>query len=127
MRRFLIDSHVYIWLVSDESRIKKDVLVVLRDPESQLFVSMATLWELSAKSIAGKLKFTVNEIVENVEEIGASKLQISDRHILAQTQVEVAHKDPFDRLICAQALTEDLILVTSDSHILASNVHTIRA
>jgi PIN domain nuclease of toxin-antitoxin system len=127
MRRFLVDSHVYLWLLKDVSRLNNDTLALLGDPSSRVFVSVATIWELSIKSIAGRLDISVDDIVAGVEEMSLLLLEFNLKHVLGQQKVIMSHKDPFDRIISAQAMVEGFTLVTSDASILSSNVQTLKA
>jgi PIN domain nuclease of toxin-antitoxin system len=83
MRRFLVDSHVYLWLLKDVSRLNNDTLALLGDPSSRVFVSVATIWELSIKSIAGRLDISVDDIVAGVEEMSLLLLEFNLKHVLA--------------------------------------------
>jgi PIN domain nuclease of toxin-antitoxin system len=118
MHRYLIDSHVYVWLLNDPSQISASTLDEIAAEDSVLYVSYVSLWELSLKSLKGGLVYSVEDIVGSVGSVGARELELKTSHMIAQTKINMEHRDPFDRLICAQALVEDLILVTADVELL---------
>jgi PIN domain nuclease of toxin-antitoxin system len=115
----LLDTHVFIWLLEDESRVPPDALRECENPENQLHLSIASVWEMQIKVAAGKLVFKrpLAEIVEQQKnENGISILPISLAHIWQLAKLPVHHNDPFDRMLVAQATADKLTLVTADRH-----------
>jgi PIN domain nuclease of toxin-antitoxin system len=127
MAKYLLDSHIYIWILSDDPRLSQKVRILLLDPKSALFVSDVSIWELAIKHMQGKLGYTIADLTDSVKEIGAVSLALKHDHIKFLPEVLLSHKDPFDKLICAQALCDELILVSADGVVLASNVTTLKA
>ncbi len=126
--RLLLDTHVWIWWLTDPDRLSHPAGRALRDPDSQLFLSPASTWELMVKSTAGRI--TVSESVEALveEAIAASGVQplpIEHRHALQLRQLPAHHRDPFDRMLVAQARSDSLILVTGDQQLTAYEVETL--
>ena len=115
----LLDTHVLLWLLSDPSRIAPQVLDVLADVHNPLLVSAASGLELSTKVRIGKLDAPelVMMLPRRVQEIGATVLDVSLEHALLAGSLSWAHRDPFDRILVAQATTESATLVTVDATI----------
>ncbi len=118
--RYLLDSHVLYWYISDRTRLPKSVNQALDDGSNDLFLSSASLWEMSIKIAKGKLSVpdqSVQSLYEQVERLGIAILSITRSHILRTETLPHLHGDPFDRMIIAQALEEGLTILTSDGHI----------
>jgi PIN domain nuclease of toxin-antitoxin system len=116
--RLLLDTHVLLWLLNDD-QMSAEARLVLRDPNSVLFVSVVSLWEIVVKQRAGKLKADIDAITAQMAP--ASKLQwlgITPDHLvtLSGLPIHPQHKDPFDHLIIAQAIADQMTLVTRDRH-----------
>ena len=111
--RYLLDSHILIWLDSGNARLTPFVLGTLRSAE-QRFLSAATAWELSLKQAAGKLTLGV-PVGSMLETFGLLELPVTIRHGDRAAALPPHHRDPFDRMLIAQALGEGLILVTADT------------
>jgi PIN domain nuclease of toxin-antitoxin system len=110
--RFLLDSHILIWLDTGDARITPAVLRTLRRGE-QRYLSAATAWELSLKQAAGKLRLRA-PIGTMLKAFGLLELPVTIRHGDQAATLPMLHRDPFDRLLLAQALVENLVLVTAD-------------
>ena len=110
--RFLLDSHILIWLDTGDMRLSPDVLNTLRRGD-QRFLSAATAWELGLKRAAGKLRMRA-AIGTMLEAFGLLELPVTIRHADHAAAMPMHHRDPFDRLLVAQALVEGMILVTAD-------------
>ena len=113
----LIDTSVFIWLIAGETRrltIKAKRIVTNADAD--LFVSVASIWEIALKVRAGKLKLPLgnNYLNHHLRELDASLLPIKQEHIIEVLSLPRIHFDPFDALIVAQASVEQMNLVTSD-------------
>ncbi|MFN3397595.1 MAG: type II toxin-antitoxin system VapC family toxin [Sulfurimicrobium sp.] len=116
----LLDTHAFIWLWEDTSKIPPRVLAACEDPENQLYLSIASVWEMQIKVAVGKLSFhqPLSEIIEyQKNENGVSILPVSLAHIWQLGTLPAHHNDPFDRMLVAQAATDKLALVTADRHI----------
>jgi PIN domain nuclease of toxin-antitoxin system len=122
MPRFLLDSHVFLWAKEDPGEIEEKTLEALYAPENRLFVSLGGLWELAVKAANGKLPFYSRIIAEgagalmrSLRESNMELLPIEMSHALAAAALPQHHRDPFDRLMIAQALTENMVLITRDA------------
>ncbi len=120
-RGFLLDSHVLLWLTPEAPRLSHRVLDQLSLAKNALFASPASVAELCIKASLGKLAlpFSRDEdageaFAELLEELGVVSLDVTLAHAARLRDLPLHHRDPFDRLIVAQAMAEDLILVTHD-------------
>ena len=114
--RLLLDTHVFLWSVTDDRKLTKAARKLILDAED-VFVSSASIWEASTKAGLGKLDVNVNLLVSEIEASGFSELPVRAVHAATVRDLPDIHCDPFDRLLVAQALSEPLRLVTSDGHL----------
>ena len=114
--QFLIDTQIFIWAVIDSNKhgLEARQLMVSAD---ELFVSAASIWEIAIKVRIGKLEGDPNEFVEAIEGSGFHPLVISPRHAAKVYELPLYHRDPFDRLLIAQALSEPMRFLTADSQL----------
>ena len=115
--RVLLDTHLLLWALSEPSKLSKPVRRQIEG--NDVFASAASIWEISIKSALGNLKADPNEVLEAIEPAGFSILSISGLHAAKVGALPPVHRDPFDRMLVAQALTEPMILLTND-RVLAS-------
>lgn len=112
----LIDTHILLWWLDDAVHLKNDLRKAIREPSNRVFVSAASIWEIAIKSASGKL-----EVPTNLEAAMAHskfhELPIRFAHAVAAGKLPEHHRDPFDRMIIAQAQCERLTVVTQDDHI----------
>ncbi len=111
--RYLIDSHVLLWAVDDQSNLSEAAISALADPSNLVFVSIASLWELSIKINTGKLQ-APEDFFPGVLRSGYELLSISLDHLQEYRSLPLHHRDPFDRILVAQARCEQLTVVTHD-------------
>jgi PIN domain nuclease of toxin-antitoxin system len=114
-RGILLDSHILIWLDTGNERLPPDLLQTLRKSE-QRFLSAATAWELSLKQAAGKLKLAT-PVSAMMQTFGLQELPVTMRHGERAASLPLHHRDPFDRMLVAQALEEEMVLVTADGRL----------
>jgi PIN domain nuclease of toxin-antitoxin system len=117
----LVDTHVLLWWRGDSHRISGDVREALANPDVPLFFSAASMWEIAIKRAQGKLSVPEN-LLDTMEERGFLELPVVSRHAIRAGALPAHHSDPFDRMIVAQAQTEGLTVVTSDTRIAAYDV-----
>ena len=110
--RYLLDSHIFLWL-DDLERIPVPVQEMLADRQHDLFLSVASIWELTVKRAAGKLHFT-GPFAEAAARYFISVVPVRAEHAEEVERLSRFHKDPFDHMLLAQARVEDLVLVTHD-------------
>ena len=116
---FLLDTNALIWTLSDTEELSNPAKDVITNSDNKLFVSIATLWEITIKQSIGKLDLEgdVLDIVEECEREGINILSIQPQHLKKLEKLPLIHRDPFDRLIISQAIYEDLTIITKDSMI----------
>ena len=115
--KLLLDTHLVLWWESNHPRLTKEVLQLVRNEAEAVFVSRASLWEISIKLSMGRLKLDLAQFTRNIEKNGFEWLDIKNEHLLAVATLPAFadHRDPFDRLLVAQSLTEPLVLLTADA------------
>jgi len=116
--KLLLDTHTFIWWDSEPTRLSAQALALCQDPENSLVLSVACLWEMQIKLQLGKLRLALSlrQIVESQQQTNRIEiLPIMMPHVFALGNLPSHHKDPFDRLLIAQAIVEDAVLVTGDS------------
>ena len=127
---YLLDTHCWLWLKADSSRLSPAVRRrVLRNPAA-LVLSSVCVMEMVIKQASGKLTLGAGGAQQFVEELvaeGVATLDAGVEHMLRMGLLPPRHGDPFDRLLVAQALVEDLTLVSADPHVLAYDVKSIDA
>ncbi|MFP3562883.1 type II toxin-antitoxin system VapC family toxin [Paraburkholderia sp. SIMBA_030] len=114
--RLLLDTHVFLWVVADDRRLTKEARKLILDADD-VFVSSASIWEASIKAGLGKLDVDVNALVEEIGRGGFSELPVRAVHGAFVRDLPDIHRDPFDRMLVAQAMYEPLRLVTADGHL----------
>ena len=122
----LLDTHVLLWCLENNPKLSPKVRDTIADGSNSVFVSAAVVWEMSIKESAGKLRVPEN-LEEVLEENYFEMLPITIRHALALSDLPAHHKDPFDRMLIAQALVENLTLVTRDTVISQYEVPVLQA
>jgi PIN domain nuclease of toxin-antitoxin system len=115
-RYYLIDTQSFIWYVEDDTRLPQAIKDKMEQPSTHLLVSIASLWEITIKIGLRKLKLadTLKTIFEHIETSGFEVLLIETKHLLALETLAAFHKDPFDRLIISQAISESIPIISSD-------------
>ncbi len=126
MRRLLIDTHVFLWWLADAPQPGRQARTLIAKAENQVFVSAATGWEIAIKKAMGPL-VAPDDLDGIVDEEGFEKLPISFFHGERAGELPPLHRDPFDRMLIAQAQAEGLELVTADKMIPRYPVKTIDA
>jgi PIN domain nuclease of toxin-antitoxin system len=126
MRRLLIDTHVFLWWLSDDPRLGQKARDLIASAENQVFVSAATAWEISIKKSIGKLD-APDDLDAIAEEEGFEKLPISFFHGERAGDLPRHHQDPFDRMLVAQSQAEGLEFITADTAISKYAIKTISA
>ena len=117
MNRLLLDTHTFLWWDSAPHRLSATVLALCRDPSVVLYLSLVSLWEIQIKSGLGKLPLSLPlaEIIGDQQaRHGLQLLPITPAHVYALGTLPPRHRDPFDRLLIAQALTDGLNLASMD-------------
>ncbi len=124
--RYLIDTHVLIWHAENQN-IKQSTLDIINNPDNTILVSHATLWEMTIKVSIGKLKlnFAINDFPKLLSENQFVVMPFDFKHYEILAELPFHHQDPFDRMLIAQALSEDIAIITNDAKIAFYDVKTI--
>jgi PIN domain nuclease of toxin-antitoxin system len=110
--RVLLDTHLLLWALGAPLKLNAETRKIV--DTSDVYVSAATLWEISIKTALGKLKADVDEVLEAIPAAGLTLLPVTGVHAARVARLPKLHKDPFDRMLVAQAVTEPMILLTND-------------
>lgn len=126
MKRLLLDTHTLLWWLVDDPRLGERARALIADATNQVFVSAASAWEISIKTAPGKLD-APNDLDNVVDEEGFDKLSISFFHAERAGSLPSIHKDPFDRMLIAQAQAEGMDVVTTNETIPKYGIKTYNA
>lgn len=116
--RLLLDTHALLWLMEGSPRLSSKTSALIQDAEA-VYVSSASIWEIAIKWRIGKIKEDPEIVVEHLERAGLRELQVANRHAVAAGSLPLLHRDPFDRLLIAQAIVEPMRFVTADAQLKA--------
>lgn len=112
--RLLLDTHIVLWSLFEETRIRSHIREAIINPDNDVFVSIVTLWEIVVKNRTGKLSADLSRVIESLVDQGFELRSIETPHLHALGRLPRHHSDPFDHLLMAQAIAEDLTLVSAD-------------
>ena len=119
MKKYLIDTHIFLWLIFDPDKIAQKKLAILKNPKNKIYIASITFWEISLKYNLGKLELqglTPDKLPKLAEEMRLDVLEI-DQDVMASfyqlSQVE-GHKDPFDRIIIWKCIQDNITLISQD-------------
>lgn len=122
----LLDTHTLLWWLADDPTLGSDARATIAAPESTVFVSAATVWEIAIKRALGKLH-APGDLERQIRLNRFDPLSISIRHAQTAGALPMHHDDPFDRMLVAQSIAEELTIVTRDSRIPQYGVSTLLA
>jgi PIN domain nuclease of toxin-antitoxin system len=114
---YLLDTHILLWWISNDSRLDAVCRAIIDDPQNRIFVSSASAWEIATKYRVGKLpaaKELVETYAQTLQRAGFLELAITTTHALRAGSLPIDHRDPFDRMIMAQAELDNLPVLTTD-------------
>ena len=115
--KILLDTHTFLWWDANPQKLSANVMEALSNPENSIFLSVVSAWEVQIKKQLGKLSLSIplDEMIESQEQVNRMVvLPIELKHILALDNLPAHHKDPFDRLLIAQAKTEQMTIASAD-------------
>ncbi len=117
--KLLLDTQILLWAAGQPGRLSVAARKLLNDPRSELLFSAASLWEIAIKNTLGRADFRVEPrlLRRGLLDNGYAELAISGQHAVSIDSLPPLHKDPFDRLLLAQALCEGITLVTGDAQL----------
>ena len=114
--KVLLDTHAFLWWDAEPKRLSAQAVAAIQNSDNAVVVSVVSVWEMQIKSQLGKLTLRVplERLVAQHQSNGAQLLPITLAHVLAVDSVPLLHKDPFDRLLLAQAIVEGAHIITAD-------------
>ena len=122
--RVLLDSHAALWWLEDSPRLGANAVTILEEPAIEALLSAATVWEIGIKRTAGKLR-TEDDWADHLLSRGALALPVTFDHAAAAVALPPHHKDPFDRMLVAQAMTERAAIISRDARLRNYDVEVI--
>ncbi len=130
MKRYLIDTHVWLWMQSDPDRLRDETRALVQDVRNNVLFSAASAWEIVVKYRLGKLRLPeapASYVPDRMRRSGTSPLPVEHAHVLRGAELPDHHRDPFDRLLIAQAQLLGLSIVTADDKLSAYDVAVVAA
>jgi PIN domain nuclease of toxin-antitoxin system len=123
----LLDTHSLIWFLNGDEKISDKAKSLIEDPANSKIVSIASIWEIAIKISLDKLRFPkgFKHLLNMIEDNGFEILPITFEHAVELSTLEFIHRDPFDRLLVAQCIADNLVIVTKDDNINKYNIQTI--
>ncbi len=114
--RCLIDTHAFLWFVEDAKELSRTAKNLIEDDENDIFISIASLWEISIKTALGKLRIAgeYETVIKDLTDNSIEILPINFSHTVEQNRLPFHHKDPFDRIIVSQAIIESMNFISAD-------------
>jgi PIN domain nuclease of toxin-antitoxin system len=129
--KLLLDTHTFLWFVAGNADLSKTAIAAIENPHYKKWVSIASLWEISIKTSLGKLniKGSYESVIDDLKDNGFEILPINFAHTVMQNKLEWHHRDPFDRILVAQAITEQINVLGRDeifdAYFKKTNVHRL--
>ncbi len=126
--KLLLDSNVLLWSIFDRKMLSSKVRRLIEDDAHEIFVSVASVWEISIKVAKGKLALpggSIRYVMEQIQRTETTVLPLSNKHILRVETLPHHHGDPFDRMIVAQAMEEGCVILSSDVGMAAYDARVI--
>ncbi len=115
--KYLIDTHIFIWFVENLPSLRQSIKTLIEDENNQIFISIASLWEISIKTSINKLQINrrFDEIIDVLNDNSIEILPITFAHTVESNRLPFHHRDPFDRMIVAQAIVEKIDFISADA------------
>lgn len=126
--KLLLDTHVFLWIATNDERLPRDLKTILREPSNDLYLSVVSSWEIALKARSGKLVLPMPVwafLLESRERLGIQSLSIQETAVAHVAKLPDIHRDPFDRLLVCQAIQHSLTIVTNDPQIQRYPIKTL--
>jgi PIN domain nuclease of toxin-antitoxin system len=130
VKRYLIDTQVWLWMQADPDRLSDETRAIVQDVRNNILFSAASAWEIAIKYRLGKLPLPeapASYVPDRMRRSGTSPLPVDHAHVLRTAELPDHHRDPFDRVLVAQAQLLDLTIVTADEQLSAYDVAVVAA
>lgn len=124
--RLLLDTNILLWLMQADLRLTPEARTLI-ESAYEVHVSSASIWEIAIKWRLGKIEENPQIVVDKLKPAGIRELRITNRHAVATSTLPLLHRDPFDRLLIAQAMSEPMHLLTADARLKAYSELVIQA
>lgn len=111
----LLDTHILLWWLADDKRLPKVAVKTIAATDGSIFVSVASVWEIAIKVAQNRIKVDPDILLNGIAQSGFQLLPITAQHALQTARLPLYHRDPFDRMLVAQAQVEPLHLLTHDA------------
>ena len=117
--RYLLDTHAFLWYFEDADKLSETAANIIEDADVKKYLSIASLWEFAIKYSTGKLSFDggISNLWEMISQNGFIVLQITQSYLENISRLPFIHRDPFDRLLIATVIAENMTIVTADENI----------
>ena len=116
--RLLLDTHIFLWYIEGSAQLTTSTKNSIENA-NEVYVSSVSIWEAAIKMALKKLDVNIHELVEAIPQSGFLELPLTIKHAAATAQLPLLHRDPFDRILIAQAISEPLKLLTADKQLSA--------
>lgn len=115
--RVLLDTHVLIWALAEPGKLASEIRLIMEDPENEILFSAASIWEIAIKAQISRIDFSLqpNDIAQAAVDSGFAELPVRAASAALVAQLPLHHRDPFDRLLIAQAISEPVRFFTVDA------------
>lgn len=117
-QKFLLDTHTFLWFITANPKLSHDARLLIEDMTNKRLLSIASLWEMTIKASQGKLKLSMpfaDLVTTQIQGNAINLLSITPEHLKVMFTLPFRHKDPFDRLLIAQAMTETIPIISKDA------------
>ncbi|MFN8283510.1 MAG: type II toxin-antitoxin system VapC family toxin [Chitinophagales bacterium] len=124
---FLLDTHTLLWFIENDEKLSNHAQITLSENSTPKFISIVTLWEIAIKYSLEKLKLQISlqDFFNLIHSSDIGIISISTEHLLILNSLNLYHKDPFDRMIIAQAISENFTIITKDENFSNYKVKTV--
>jgi PIN domain nuclease of toxin-antitoxin system len=112
--RLLLDTHILLWWLADDRKLAKNARSIISNADNDVLVSSVSLWEIAIKTALGRLEVELDDLEPAIARNGFHSLSIGFRHALTAGRLPAVHRDPFDRMLIAQASVEELRVISHD-------------
>jgi PIN domain nuclease of toxin-antitoxin system len=125
--KYLLDTHTLIWSLEEDKQLSTTAQNIIADDNNQIFASVVNLWEMAIKISIGKLQLqqSLEQVIDKIDEYDISLLPIKPAHVIKVRDLPFEHNDPFDRLLIAQCLQEDMAFISNEALFLRYGVNRI--
>jgi PIN domain nuclease of toxin-antitoxin system len=116
MNKILIDTHTFLWYMEGSNLISKEAILLINNT-STVFLSIISLWEIAIKQNIGKLelKYSLEKYINHWKAMNGKTIYLTEKNVFEYKKLELHHRDPFDRMLIARAITENIPIISADT------------